>query len=80
MLVTRSAKQMRRMVQIFVKVDEMKMVAMEVSSEDKVHKILNTVSGSDWDVYVTCDGRIQDKRCFAEKVEGDRRYREASER
>ena len=31
----RSAKQMRRMVQIFVKVDELKMVVMEVSPEDK---------------------------------------------
>ena len=49
---------MRRMVQIFVKVDGMKTVAMEVSPEDKVQKILNTVSGSDWDVYVTCGGRI----------------------
>ena len=52
-LVTRRAKQMRRMVQIFVKVDEMKMVAMEVSPEDKVQKILNIVSGSDW-------GRVRD--------------------
>ena len=57
-LVTKSAKQMRRMVQIFVKVDGMRTVAMEVSPEDKVQKILNTVSGSDWDVYVTCGGRI----------------------
>ena len=46
------------MVQIFVKVDGMKTVAMEVSPEDKVQKILNTVSGSDWDVYVTSGGRI----------------------
>ena len=46
------------MVQIFVKVDGMKMVAMEVSPEDTVQKILNTVSGSDWDVHVTCEGRI----------------------
>ena len=57
-LVTRSAEQMRKMVQIFVKVDGMKTVAMEVSPEDKVQKILNTVSGSDWDVYVMCEGRI----------------------
>ena len=49
---------MRRMVQIFVKVDGTKTVAMEVSPEDKVQKILSTVSGSDWDVYVTCGGRI----------------------
>ena len=46
------------MVQIFVKVDGMKTVAMEVSPEDKVQKILNTVSGSDRDVYVTSVGRI----------------------
>ena len=31
---------------------------MEVSPEDKVQKILNTVSGSDWDVCVTSGGRI----------------------
>ena len=46
------------MVQIFVKVDGMKTVAMKVSSEDKVQKILNTVSESDQDVYVTSGGRI----------------------
>ena len=54
-LVTRSTKQMRKMVQIFVKVDGMKTVAMEVSPEDKVQKILNTVSKSDRDVYVTSE-------------------------
>ena len=54
-LVTRSEK---KMVQIFVKVDGMKTVAMEVSPEDKVQKILNTVSGSDRYVYVMCEGRI----------------------
>ena len=57
-LVTRSAKQMRKMVQMFVKADGMKTVAMEVSPEDKVQKILNTVGGSDRDVYVMCEGRI----------------------
>ena len=36
----------------------MKTVAMEVSTEDKVQKILNTVSGSERDVYVTSGGRI----------------------
>ena len=56
--VTRSAKQTWRMVQMFVKVDGMNTVAMEVSPEDKVQKILNTMSGSDRDVYVMCDGRI----------------------
>ena len=54
--VTRNKR--KKMVQIFVKVDEMKTVAMEVSPEDKVQKILNTVSGSDRDVYVTSGGRI----------------------
>ena len=57
-LVTRSAKQMRKMVQIFVKVDGLKTVKMEVSPKDKVQKILNTVSGSDRDVYMMCEGRI----------------------
>ena len=54
--VTRNKRKKR--VQIFVKVDEMKMVAMDVSPEDKVQKILNTVSGSERDVYVTSGGRI----------------------
>ena len=57
-LVTRSAKQMRKMVQIFVKEGGMKTVQMELSPDDKVQKILNTVSGSDRDVYVMCEGRI----------------------
>ena len=55
-VVTRNKR--KKMVQIFVKVDGMKTVAMEVSSEDKVQKILKTVSGSDRDVYVTSGGRI----------------------
>ena len=54
--VTRNKR--KKMVQIFVKVDGMKTVAMEVSPEDKVQKILNTVSGSERDVYVTSGGRI----------------------
>ena len=54
--VTRNKR--KKMVQIFVKVDGMNTVAMEVSPEDKVQKILNTVSGSDRDVYVTSGGRI----------------------
>ena len=54
--VTRNKR--KKMVQMFVKVDGMKTVAMEVSPEDKVQKILNTVSGSDQDVYVTSGGRI----------------------
>ena len=54
--VTRNKR--KKMVQIFVKVDGMKTVAMEVSPEDKVQKILNTVSGTDRDEYVTSGGRI----------------------
>ena len=54
--VTRNKR--KKMVQILVKVDGMKTVAMEVSPEDKVQKILNTVSKSDRDVYVTSGGRI----------------------
>ena len=60
-LVTRSTKQTRRTYQILVKVNEMKTVAMEVSPEDRDQKILNTVSGSDWEVYVTREGRILKK-------------------
>ena len=48
----------KKMVQMFVKVDEMKTVAMEVSLEDKVQKILNIMSKSDRDVYATSGGRI----------------------
>ena len=48
----------KKMIQISVKVDGMKTVAMEVSPEDKAQKILNTFSKSDRDVYVTSGGRI----------------------
>ena len=54
--VTRNKR--KKMVQIFVKVDGMKTVAMEVSPEDKVQKILNIISKGDRDVYVTSGGRI----------------------
>ena len=54
--VTRNKR--KKLVQIFVKVDGMKTVVMEVSPEDKVQKILNTVSKSDRDVYVMSGGRI----------------------
>ena len=54
--VTRNKR--KKMVQIFVKVDGMKTVAMDVSPEDKAQKILNAVSKSDRDVYVTSGGRI----------------------
>ena len=53
-----SRNKRKKLVQIFVKVDGMKTVGMEVSPEDKVQKILNTVSRSDRDVYVTSGGRI----------------------
>ena len=36
----------------------MNTVLREVSPEDKVQQIPNTVSGSDQDVYVTCEGRM----------------------
>ena len=54
--VTRNKR--KKMVQMFVKVDGMKTVAMEVSPEDKVQKILNITSKSDRNVYVMSGGRI----------------------
>ena len=54
--VTRNKR--KKMVQIFVKMDGMKTVTMEVSPEDKVQKILKTVSKSNQDVYVTSSGII----------------------
>ena len=54
--VTRNKR--KKMVQIFVKMDGMKTVTMEVSPEDKVQKILNTANKSDRDVYGTSGGRI----------------------
>ena len=55
-----SAKRSRT-IQIFVKVDGTNTVPMKVSPKDRVHdvvkKILKTASGSDHDVYVTCEGR-----------------------
>ena len=51
-------KRQKKTVQIFVKLDEMKTVLREVSPEDKVQDILNTVSGSEQDVYVTCEGKM----------------------
>ena len=51
-------KNCNRAVQIFVKVDGMKTVLREVSPEDKVQKILNTVSG---EVIRTCEGRMPRK-------------------
>ena len=54
---TKIKKQRKRLVQIFVKVDGVKTVLREVWPEDKVQKILNTVSGSDQDVYAMCEGK-----------------------
>ena len=48
----------KRTVQTFVKVDGMKTVLMDVSPDERVQKILNTVSGSDQDMYVTVHGRV----------------------
>ena len=56
-VVTRNKRQ-KKTVQIFVKLDEMKTVLREVSPEDKVQEILNTVGGSEQDVYVTCEGKM----------------------
>ena len=69
--VTRNKR--KKTVQIFVKVDGMKTVAMEVSPEDKVQKILNTVSGSDRDVYVTSGGRTLRRSDKPEEFLGSRR-------
>ena len=49
-VVSRSKKQMKRTYQIFVKVDG--------TPEDKIQKILNTMSGSDQDVFAMCEGRM----------------------
>ena len=57
-VVTRCKKQKRKTSQIFVKAVGKKKVLREVSPEDKVQKIPNTVSGSDQDVYATCEGRM----------------------
>ena len=56
-VVTRNKRQ-KKTVQIFVNLDEMKTVLREVSPEDKVQEILNTVGGGDQDLYVTCEGRM----------------------
>ena len=54
--VRKNKRQRKRTVQIFVKVDGMDTVQM-VSPEDKVQKILNTVSGSGQEVYGRRHGR-----------------------
>ena len=56
-VVTRNKRQ-KKTVQIFIKLDEVKTVLREVSPEDKVQEILNTVGGSEQDVYVTCEGKM----------------------
>ena len=45
----RSKKQRKKAVPIFVKLDGMKTVLREVSPEDEVQEILNTVGGTDQD-------------------------------
>ena len=51
-VVTRNKRQ-KRTVQLFIKLDEVKTVQREVSPEDKVQEILNTVGGSE-------QGRVRD--------------------
>ena len=59
--VTRSTKQKRRTVQIFVKVDECKAFPLEVSPNDKVSDIVKRIPSSACDnrhdVHVTYEGR-----------------------
>ena len=54
-VVTRNKKQRKRTVQIFVKQDK---TVREVSPENKVQDVLQTVGGSDQNVYVTCEGKM----------------------
>ena len=56
-LVTKSAKQKRRKVQISVKVDGGKTSAMEMEMSDKADDIVKKIPISDQDVYVTSGGR-----------------------
>ena len=48
-------------------------MAMEVSPEDKVQKILNIISKGDRDVYVTSGGRVLKGSGQAEELRGSRR-------
>ena len=54
----RSRRKSRKMVQIFVKVDEGKTSVMEMEMSDKVDDIVKKIPSSDQDVYVTSGGRI----------------------
>ena len=56
-VVTRSKKQMKRTVQIFVKVDGSKLTPMEVSlADDKIEDVIRRIPNGE-DVYVTMHGR-----------------------
>ena len=62
-VVTRSKKQRKRAIQIFVKVDWSKVTPMEVSlTDDKVEDVIRRIPNSE-DVYVTMYGKnIEEKR------------------
>ena len=55
---TRSKKQRKRIVQIFVKVDGGKTSVMEMEMSNNVDDIVKKIPISDHDVYVTSGGRI----------------------
>ena len=61
-MVTRSKKERKRTVQIFVKVDGGKTSVMEMETSDKVDDIVKKILISDQDVYVTNGGRLLRKR------------------
>ena len=68
-VVTRSKKQRKRIVQIFVKVDGGKTSVMEMETSDKVDDIVKKIPISDQDVYVTSGGRILRRRDKLESCE-----------
>ena len=56
-VVTRNKKQKRRMVQIFVKVNESKTFPLDVSPDDKVNDVIKQIQKEE-DVYVTMHGKV----------------------
>ena len=68
-VVTRSKKQRKRIVQIFVKVDGGKTSVMEMERSDKVDDIVKKIPISDQDAYVTSGGRILRRRDELESCE-----------
>ena len=60
-VVTRNKKQKRRMVQIFVKVNESKTFPPDVSLDDTISDVLRQIQ-NDEDVYVTIHGRVLKRR------------------